>query len=291
MEESDIVSSDKEAKLYIVATPIGNLKDITIRALEILKEVHIVYAEDTRNSKTLFNHYEISTPLISYHQHNEQSRIQEIIHHLQKGQDIALISDAGTPLINDPGSVLVHSVIQEGFDVVSIPGASAFLTALVASGLPTHPFLFYGFLPAKKKEKLEVLNTLKTSPNTLIFYEAPHRIEATINDLKETFVQRNVVIGRELTKKFESYYRGDLESIKIDFPLKGEFVIILEGFIKDEEIYSDTDLIDHIELCIQDGYSEMDAIKLVAKSRKLKKNVVYMTYKTHKKHFMQNEEE
>ena len=286
MEERDTMRiqdsfTSEQPCLFLVATPIGNLKDFTIRATEILRDVAVVFAEDTRQSKVLLNHYAIQTPLISIHQHNEVERIETVIDHLKKGDSIALISDAGTPLISDPGARLVEAVLAADYPVITIPGPSAALTALPASGLPTEPYLFYGFLPAKATSRKKALQTLKSLPFTLVFYEAPHRIAATIADLSDCFGPRRCVIARELTKRFESYLRFTLEPTLTLPALKGEMVVLVEG--AQETPLSKEDAVQHVELLIADGYKEMEAIKQAAKVRKIKKNDVYMAYQHAKK--------
>lgn len=280
----DIQQSFKENKptLYIVATPIGNLEDITYRAVNILKTVDVIYAEDTRTSGVLLKHYNIETHMKSYHKHNERARNDTIIEALNEGKYIALISDAGTPLISDPGETLVQDVINAHFPVVSIPGPSAFLAALTASPLPTHPFVFYGFLPAKESAQKKQLSQLKNYPETLIFYEAPHRINQTLKTLYEVFGNRRVTLARELTKRYEEYHHFTLKEHASIIDLKGEMVIIVEG-AQTEAPLSKDDAIAHIELLIEDGISEKEAIKTAAKARNMKKNEVYMAYQNHKK--------
>ena len=225
----------KTGHLYIVATPIGNLKDITLRALETLKKVDLIAAEDTRHSKTLLQHYQIDTALISLHEHNEQQRIQELLLKLQAGQHIALISDAGTPLISDPGYQLVTQVRAAGLTVVPIPGPSALIAALSAAGLPTDRFCYEGFLPAKTTARKQQLQQLQDECRTLIFYEAPHRILDTLRDIAEVFLpQRQATLARELTKTFETILSGTLEQLISQLladknQQKGEFVILVQG--------------------------------------------------------------
>ncbi len=275
---------DNKPTLYLVPTPIGNLSDMTYRAVDTLKAVDVIFAEDTRHSGTLLKHYAIDTPMKSYHKHNERMRNELIVSNLKEGKNLALISDAGMPLISDPGETLVQSVIQAGFHVVSLPGPSAFLTALVASGIQAQPSLFYGFLPTKPNERKKQLKQLKTFPYTLVFYEAPHRIKDTLNALYDIFNNRSVTIAREISKQYETYIRTTLDAIDTIPELKGEIVVIVEGFNETDPL-SEDDVIDHIELLIQDDLSEMQAIKQVAKQRNMKKNDVYMAYQTHKKHF------
>ena len=272
--------------VYLISTPIGNLDDITLRAINTLKAVDLIYAEDTRTSGVLLKHYDIKTPLVSYHAHNEKARLKPILNKLKEEKNIALISDAGTPLISDPGQTLVKSLIEHDYPVISIPGPSAFLSALTVSGY-THPFLFYGFLPSKAPARNQVLESMKTLPYTLIFYEAPHRLKETLESLKTVFISRDITIARELTKLYEETIHLTLEDIDQLPPLKGELVLVVEGFT-DETPMDEKDLIDHIELLISDGLSEMDAIKAVAKARNMKKNDVYMAYHTHKKYFKED---
>lgn len=220
------------SKLYIVPTPIGNLADITLRALEVLKQVGFILCEDTRTSGNLLRHYDISKPLVAYHQHNEHKIFEKIAERMANGEDAALVSDAGTPAISDPGFLLVRECLRRGVEVECLPGASAFLPALVNSGLPADRFLFEGFLPHKKgrKSKLEYLSRV---PYTVIFYESPHRLLKTLEQLKEYFgAQRPASVSRELTKVYEETVRGSLDELIIHFgshSVKGEFVIVVGG--------------------------------------------------------------
>ena len=262
--------------LYLVATPIGNLEDMTFRAVKILKEVDTVYCEDSRVSGKLLHHFEIKKPLRIYHDHNKEMRSEDILNDLRAGKNIALISDAGYPLISDPGYYAIREVIKEGFNVVSIPGASAVLTGLVVSGIVPHPFLFYGFLDNKETKREKELMNYKDYKETLIFYESPHRINKTMKSILNVMGERNVVIARELTKKYEEILRGTTSSMQ-DIPdIKGEMVIILEG--KQVEEYVPTK---SIETELEDFISE-EAIKKVAKLRNLPKNDVYQTYHQNK---------
>lgn len=219
--------------LYIVATPIGNLEDITLRALRILKEVDYIAAEDTRHSKILLDRYEIKTSTISFHAWSDQRKLQQIISFLHEGKNIALISDAGTPGISDPGYVLIKAALEEGIEVVPIPGAAAFLTALMASGLPTHNFLYLGFLPMKKGRQT-LLKSLQEEERTIIFYESPHRLLRTLSELEVIFADRPLVIARELTKIHEEFFRGTATEARAHFEtrfqggnIKGEFVVLV----------------------------------------------------------------
>lgn len=272
------------AKLYLVATPIGNLEDMTYRAVRILETVDVIYAEDTRTSGQLLKHYDIKTHMKSFHKHNESSKQSEIIAELERGKSIALISDAGTPLISDPGETLVQTVASEGFSVVPIPGASASISGLIVSGFKPHPYLFYGFLPSKNAQRETALKNLRWLPYTLVFYESPHRIVSMIESMKSLFDNRRIVIARELTKHFEEVIRFELDETVDLTGLKGEMVVVVEGFEEEKTLGKDT-LIERIELLIEDGVSEKDAIKQVAKEENVKKNMVYMTYQTYKKQF------
>ncbi len=217
--------------LYIVATPIGHLQDISHRAIEVLKGVSLIAAEDTRTTRVLLDHYQIITPTVSYHSHNEVRRVPQLIDRLRAGGSVAVVSDAGTPGISDPASVVVRAALQHGFPVVPIPGATAFVSALVVSGLRTDRFVFEGFLPVKKGRRTR-LTELATEERTIVLYESPHRIERTVRELLEHLGDRRVVLARELTKKFEEIYRGRLSEAVVHLEKKsprGEFVVIVEG--------------------------------------------------------------
>lgn len=264
--------------LYIVATPIGNLSDISERAVEVLKQVDLIAAEDTRHSKTLLERFGIKTRVTAYHEHNEEKVTQQLIQQIQKGESIALISDAGTPLINDPGYNLVVSAHDNQIQVVPIPGPSAIITALSASGLPTNKFIYEGYLPAKNKARETRLKELKNEPRTLVFYEAPHRIVESLKMMQEIFGERRrVTIGRELTKQFEQIVRDQLSVIntKIEngkIKQKGEFVIVVEGAkeiaVSDEEVL-------RINQILAEQMSPKEAAGLTAKITDRKKNEVY----------------
>lgn len=273
-----------DGKLYVVPTPIGNLKDITLRALETLKEADIIAAEDTRQTLKLLNHFDIKKSLISYHKYNEQIKSDKIIELLQEGQKVALVSDAGMPGISDPGSVIIKRCIEENLNFEVLPGATAIITALVYSGLDTTKFLFRGFLPRENKERKIITDELINSQETIVFYEAPHRLLDTLKYLLDVFGSRKVAICRELTKIYEEIYRGRLDEALeyfIENKPRGEFVIVLEGKdpeeIKEEkkEAWIDLSIEDHIKKYINEGISKKEAIKLVAKDRELPKNEVY----------------
>ncbi len=265
--------------LYLVATPIGNLEDITYRAIRILKEVKKIYAEDTRNSSVLLRHYDIKTPLESYHEFNQEEKSEAIINYILEGNDVAIISDAGLPVISDPGFKLIDLAVKNDISVVTIPGPSAGISAFVASGLAT-PFMFYGFLKPKQEQRRKELNELKYNKATLIFYEAPHRICDTLKDIISVFGNRKAVLARELTKKFEEYVRGDLEEILSLAPeLKGEMVLLVEGY-KEEMIESDPFKL--IEEQITLGLKANEAIKEVARMLNLNKKELYKDYLNYK---------
>lgn len=279
-------SFDDEAKgvIYIVPTPIGNLEDITFRALNVLKKSSLIAAEDTRNTKKLLNHFEINTPLISYHEHNKHIREQEILDRLKEGKQIALVSDAGMPTISDPGYDLIKSATHEDYSVIVLPGANAALCALIGSGLPTSEFLFYGFLPRKNKEKKAELERLKNFQSTLIFYESPYRIKSTLETFLELLGDRKVAIARELTKRFEEYLRGKTSEILSWMDKnepRGEYCIVVSG--NDEINHQEDDLWwshfsvkDHVNYFITcENLSSKEAIKRVATERKLPRRKVY----------------
>lgn len=274
----------KIGKLYLVPTPIGNLKDITLRALEILKEVDVVAAEDTRQSLKLLNHFEIKKTLISYHQHNEQGKSNEIIDRLKEGQNIAIVTDAGTPGISDPGAVIVQKCIQEEINFEVLPGATAITTALVYSGLDTTKFIFRGFIPRETKERKVLLDEIKDRKESIIFYESPHRLLSTLSLLLETFGNRKIAVCRELTKLHEEVVRGNLEDVISIFEskgVKGEFVLVLEGKQQHEieqenrEKWESLTIEEHIIKYINEGKTKKEAIKQVAKERNIPKNEVY----------------
>ena len=268
---------NNQSTLYLVATPIGNLEDMTFRAINTLKEVDYIYCEDKRVSSKLLNHYEISKPLKSYHDFNKEVQTDELIELLQKGNNIALISDAGYPLISDPGYFVIREAIKHGFNVVSIPGANALLSALVVSGIAPHPFMFYGFLDHKESKKINELETLKNHKETLIFYESPHSILKTIKLMHQVLGERNIVIARELTKRYEEIIRGTTKTLLDLEPIKGEIVVIVEGKTE-EEIDLDLTIIEEVNKYIEEGLTSKDAIKKTAKNRSLPKNDVYQEY-------------
>ena len=268
--------------LYIVATPIGNLEDITLRALRILKEVDLIAAEDTRQTLKLLNHFEISKPLISYHRHNEEVKSEILIQKLENGENIALVSDAGTPGICDPGEDVIKKAIEEGINVVPIPGACAMINALIASGIDTKEFIFLGFLPLNKKTRIEKLREIKESEKTIIIYEAPHKMKNTLKELSEILQERKIVLARELTKIHEEFIREDINFLmeKIE-NLKGEMILIIEGKKKENNIENELNnlsLEEHYKYYEEQGFDKKDIIKKIAKDRNVNKNEIYMKF-------------
>ena len=265
------------ARLYIVSTPIGNLEDITYRAVRILREVHVIACEDTRTTRRLLDHYGISTRTVSYHEHNEQERARELIERLERGESIALVSDAGTPLLSDPGYRVVREAVEAGIPVEAIPGPSALLAALVASGLPTDQFHFAGFFPAKESQRLRLLESLGDEQATLIFYEAPHRILETLADLETVLPDREIAVARELTKIHEEVLRGTPASIRQTLStrdsIRGEFVVLVAKATKPAG--GEIPVEEAVESLIHAGVSRMDALKTVARERGLSKREIY----------------
>lgn len=267
-------------KLYVIATPIGNLDDITIRAINILRNVDLIAAEDTRHTLKLLNHLEISKPLISYHRHNEQVKTQLLIDKLNDGKDIALVSDAGTPGICDPGQEIICKCIEGNIQVIPIPGACAMINALICSGIDTNEFTFLGFLPLNKKNRKEKLDEIKNLHKTVILYEAPHKLKSTLLDLRDILVNRKVVLARELTKIHEEFLRGTVEELlnKIN-NIKGEIVIIIEkSQHKTKNIYENLPLEEHYKLYEKQGLDKKEIIKKIAKDKKVSKNEIYQHF-------------
>ena len=269
-------------KLYIVATPIGNLEDITLRALRILKEVDLIAAEDTRQTLKLLNHFEISKPLISYHRHNEEIKSDILIEKLKNGENIALVSDAGTPGICDPGEQVIKKAISEEIEVIPIPGACAMINALIASGINTNEFCFLGFLPLNKKLRKEKLEEIKNNTKTIILYEAPHKMKSTLEDLSKIIENRKIVLARELTKIHEEFIRKDIKEILENIDnLKGEMILIIEGAEKREENenkLNELTLEEHYKYYEKQGLDKKEIIKKIAKDRNVNKNDIYMKF-------------
>lgn len=269
---------EMNGKLFVCATPIGNLKDITIRVIQALKEVDLIAAEDTRQTRKLCTRYKIRRPLISYHKFNEKTRCKELIDKLKSGERIALVSDAGTPGLSDPGHRLIKECIQVNIPVEVLPGPNAAIAALVISGLPTNRFAFEGFLPRKKGERRRTLAKLASEERTLVIYESPHRIVTFLKDMAEVFGARKIVLVRELTKKFEEIIRGNIEEV-MDFversQLKGEIVLIIEGRPKEVKEYSNAFIEARVNELIERGFSRKDAITEIAKSTRLARRIIY----------------
>lgn len=273
-----------QGKLYLCATPIGNLEDITLRVLRTLKEVDLIAAEDTRNSIHLLNHFDIKTPLTSYHEYNKVDKAYQLVEKMRLGANIALITDAGTPGISDPGEELVKICYEQGIEVTSLPGAAACITALTLSGLPTRRFSFEAFLPKEKKERRRILEELKNDTRTLIIYEAPHHLVQTLEELLAALGDRRITVCRELTKKFETAYRTTFSQAIAYYQaegVRGECVIVIEG--KDvqelveekQQSWESMSLTDHMEHYMSQGMSQKDAMKAVAKDRGVGKRDIY----------------
>ena len=268
-------------KLYICPTPIGNLEDMTYRTIRILNEVDLIAAEDTRHSIKLLNHFEISKPLTSYHEHNKDSKGGYLINKLLEGENIALICDAGMPGISDPGEDIIKQAIEHNIDIEVLPGATASITALVGSGLETAKFAFEGFLDRDKKVRRNQLEELKEERRTIIFYESPHRLKDTLKDMLKVLGNRRIAVNREITKKYQEIIREDIETVINIFnekEVKGEFVLIVEGFKGEKTVqnsYEDLTEREYVITLMENGMDKKDAIKTVCKDRKLKKDVVY----------------
>ena len=274
--------------LYLVATPIGNLEDMTIRAIRLMKEADYIAAEDTRNTKKLCNYFEIDTPLISYHEHNLEYGGDKLLDLLRAGKNIALVSDAGLPCISDPGADIVAKAVEENLSVVPVPGANAALSALISSGLSTLSFTFHGFLPRQKKDRKAALEAIQYHKETMIFYEAPHRLKDTLRDAQLILgPSRKVVLAREVTKKFEEFVRGTLEEAVMwaeNEEIRGEFVLVFAGSseenpVDSEKWWTELSIIDHVNHVIEkQSLTSKEAIKVVAVERDLPKRDVYQEY-------------
>ena len=273
-------SYDNSPTLYLIPTPIGNLDDMTYRAVSILNSVKVIFSEDTRVTSQLLKHFDIKKKLIASHNFNEEMNYEKMLEYLKNGDDVGLVSDRGTPVISDPGYKLAKCAIEEGFNVVALPGTTAFVPALISSGLNPDNFLFYGFLNSKSSKRKKELEDLKKYPFTIIFYEAPHRLIETLNDIKDVLGNRNISISREISKKFEEIYRGKVEDIIDEVNVKGEFVIVVDGN-KNEKSFDTLSIVEHVNLFIKEGYDVKEAIKLTSKERNIPKSEVYNEY--HKK--------
>ncbi len=271
-------SYDNKPSLYLIPTPIGNMEDITIRALNTLKEVDVIFSEDTRETLKLLKYFEINKKLIACHKFNEDKVYEKVLDYLKEGKNVGLVTDRGTPVISDPGYVVSYNVIKEGFNVIGLPGPTAFVPALITSGLNPNQFLFYGFLDSKKSAKKKQLEDLKQNKYTMIFYESPFRVIETLTVIKDIMGDRNISVSREISKKYEEVYRGTISEVLEELiEPKGEFVIIVDGN-KQEETYDDIDLVSHVKILINEGLTEKDAIKKVAKLHNVEKNKVYIEY-------------
>ena len=271
-------SYDGSPTLYLVPTPIGNMDDITIRAINTLKNVEAIFSEDTRVTGILLKYFDIKKKLISNYEYNESKNLDLAIKYLEEGKDIALVSDAGSPIISDPGFEMAKYVISKGYNVVALPGATAFVPALSTSSINPMPFLFYGFLNSKKSKRKKELLELKDIKYTIIFYEASHRILETIDNIREIMGDRYISISREISKKYEQVYRGTCSEV-LDMlqELKGEFVIVVQ-YQKSESVDNTLSIKNHVEKYISLGYKTMDAIKAVSKDRNIPKSEVYSEY-------------
>ena len=267
--------------LFLVPTPIGNRDDMSYRMIQTLKEVDLIAAEDTRNTGLLLKHFEISTPQTSFHEHNAMEKIPDLLAHLESGKDLAQVSDAGLPSISDPGHDLVKAAIEREIPVVAVPGPSAGITALIASGLAPQPHIFYGFLPRKEGQQKAFFQEKLAYPETQIFYESPHRVRATLQNMLAVYENRPVVLVRELTKIYEEYTRGTITEL-VDYleenPLKGECLLIVEGASEQEPDLEEVDLIQEIDLLVQSGMKKNQAIKQIAKQFGLQKSDLYARY-------------
>lgn len=267
----------EKPKLYLIPTPIGNLEDITLRALNTLKIVDKIYAEDTRVTLKLLSHFEIKKPLFSLHEHNEATKTKDVLKDLENGLSIGLVSDAGMPLISDPGFGLVNQVKNAGYPVIALPGANALLPALAMSGIKTHPFLFYGFLDAKKHQRKAQLEDLRYRQETLVFYEAIHRIKATLVDMRETFGNRTFVIAREISKAYEEIIHGSFDEADQLPELKGELVLMIEGYEPEIE-QTEFSIVEQVDFFVKSGLKKTEAMKRVSAMTGLPKNQIYQTY-------------
>lgn len=270
-------SYDNSPSLYLIPTPIGNLDDITYRAVKVLEEVEVIFSEDTRVTLNLLNNFGIKKKLISLHDHNENILKEKVLEYLKNGNSVGLVTDRGTPIISDPGYKTVKYISDNNYNVIAIPGATAFVPALISSGISSQPFLFYGFLNSKDSKRRDELEMLKDNEYTMIFYEAPHRILKTLNMMLEIFGNRDISISREITKKFETIYRGKIDDLITNIPEKGEFVIVVSG-CGDKNIDFSISIKDAVNLYINAGLDVMSSIKKVAKERNVPKNEIYKEY-------------
>lgn len=271
-------SYDNSPTLYLIPTPIGNMDDITLRTIKILDFVDVIFSEDTRVTSQLLKSLNIKKTLIANHEHNERENGEKLIQFLKEGKNVGLASDRGTPIISDPGYYLSKVAIENGYNVVSLPGATALIPALTSSGIEPNPFLFYGFLNSKEGKRKKELEELKEIPYTIIFYEAPHRIKDTLKNISEIFGERKISISREITKKFEEIYRGNIDEVLTEITdAKGEMVLVVSGN-HEEKNFDSLPIIDHVNIYMTQGYTPKEAIKKVSKDRNLKTSEVYNAY-------------
>lgn len=272
-------SYDGKPTLYLVPTPIGNLEDMTFRSVEVLKSVDVIFSEDTRVTLVLLNHFDIKKKLISLHDHNEDMVKDKVLSYLKDNKNVAIVTDRGTPIVSDPGYKTVKYVSDNGYNVVGLPGACAFVPAFIVSGLPSEHFLFYGFLNSKDSKMREELNNLKNFENTIIFYEAPHRLIKCLQAILDVFGDRYVSISKEISKLHESVFRGNIsDAIKSFDVVKGEYVIVVDGFKRNNDDYSNLSVVEHVNMYVKSGLYVMDAIKMVAKERNIPKSEIYKEY-------------
>ena len=272
-------SYDDSPTLYLVPTPIGNLEDMTYRSINILSTVEVIFSEDTRVTLQLLNHFDIKKKLIALHDHNEDIEKEKVLEYLKNGKSVAIVTDRGTPIISDPGYKTVKYVTDNGYNVVGLPGANAFVPALITSGIEPSPFMFYGFLNSKDSKRKTELENLKFCKYTIIFYEAPHRIKKTMEEILDIFGDRQVSLSREISKKFESIYRGNISDLLPTLDnIKGEFVIVVSPYKEDNSNNNKLSVIDNVKLYIENGMEVMDAIKRVAMERNIPKNEIYREY-------------
>lgn len=275
-------SYDQKSSLYLIPTPIGNLEDITIRSLHLLQSVDLILCEDTRESLLLLKQYNIVKKLVSCHEYNEDKIKDYVVQELRTGKNIGLITDQGTPIISDPGYTVAKYVIEQGYHVVGLPGATAFVPALISSGLSSLHFLYYGFLSAKEGKLKQELNALKNYPFTMVFYEAPHRVQKTLKIMMDIFGDRQISVSREISKIHEEIIRGKISTCLEELDIvKGEFVLVVDGCY-DVIDYSNLSVVEHVNLYLADGIREMEAIKIVAKERGVAKSIVYKEYQERK---------
>jgi 16S rRNA (cytidine1402-2'-O)-methyltransferase len=271
-------SYNNSPTVYLIPTPIGNVDDITIRAIKILNEVEVIFSEDTRETLKLLTHLELKKKLIANHMHNEEKNKEKVLYYLTSGKSVGIVSDRGTPVISDPGYELTKYVIEQGYNVVGLPGPTALIPALIVSGLSPLPFCFIGFLNSKEGKRKKELEKYKNYDMTLVFYEAPHRIIKTVQNIIEVLGNRKISISREISKKFEEVYRGYAKDVINEIiGIKGEIVVVVEGNTSVNDYYNLT-VIEHINLYIKEGYESKEAIKKVAKDRNLNKSEVYSQY-------------